>query len=347
MLKRCRDVNKCLPAIITGLMAVLCGCTQYPANEECLVFENCIEVNLDEVSIQGDLNGPAFLRIFDDRVFISDYYSEHVFHVYSGLDYQFEGSLIRRETQAENNNRISMNFRLSGPDTILYREDDLIHIAYIHADNGGLTLSDVFKIELPQELTSKSDFFIVNDTLLTSNVGQDALVDFQGLCLISSTVFDHGKTMVSKTPKQKTLFSLGVKYTAVNPDKSAIATIYSATPALRIYSTSGWELTKEFIMGELSAEGPIQYFSIRSTSDYIYALFTNTQPPSLIWDGEKWRNPDVSNEIHIWDWDGNPIKELRLNRSIYSFDVSPDNARLVAMSAVDVNHLFVAEIPWD
>jgi hypothetical protein len=35
------------------------------------------------------------------------------------------------------------------------------------------------------------------------------------------------------------------------------------------------------------------------------------------------------------------------NRPVFSFDVTPDNKKIIASSIVDVNMLFAAEIPWD
>jgi hypothetical protein len=56
---------------------------------------------------------------------------------------------------------------------------------------------------------------------------------------------------------------------------------------------------------------------------------------------------DFSDEIHIWKWDGTPVMKLKLNRAVFSFDVTPDNKKIIASSIVDVNILFAAEIPWD
>jgi len=67
----------------------------------------------------------------------------------------------------------------------------------------------------------------------------------------------------------------------------------------------------------------------------------------LKWDGGTVKYADVANEIHVWDWEGNPILKLILDRSIFSFDVTPDNKQLIALSIEDVDKLFLGWIPWD
>lgn len=221
----------------------------------------------------------------------------------------------------------------------------LFFFSNLQKEDNRVTIADYSSIKLPSELKHSSDFFKLRDTLFFSNSDDYSKFDFKGFCVKNFSVFDFGEIIFTKSPKYKkeVLFDLGMKHSTVKPDKSKIATIYQSTAALRIYSTSTWKIANEWYVDIK----PIQYSSIRSTSKFIYALFTDTQPPDLKWDGSRWRNNDVADEIHIWDWDGNFVMKLKLNRLVFSFDITPDNKKIVALSATDTKHLLVADIPWN
>lgn len=63
------------------------------------------------------------------------------------------------------------------------------------------------------------------------------------------------------------------------------------------------------------------FLSISVNEKYIYALHS----------GEKYsQSIDGSNKIYVFDWDGNPIKELNLDRTVSIISVSPDNSKIIA-----------------
>jgi hypothetical protein len=89
------------------------------------------------------------------------------------------------------------------------------------------------------------------------------------------------------------------------------------------------------------------YHRIKSTDEYIYALYGGFSVNDHFKEGEEPYVFDWSKEIHIWKWDGTPVMKLILDRPVFAFDVTPDNKKIIATSLVNVDKLFEAVIPWD
>lgn len=323
---------------ITILLVIAYGCSQ--SREKDFNYKKVI---LKEVAIARGLDHPGVLKIHNDQIFVYDSYSDYAFHIYSLMDFQQKGTIVRHGRG--NETVVHFSFMIGGEDSLFYKTNDSIFLAKIQTKDNRLSITDYTSIKLPSELKHSSDFFILRDTFFFSNSGDSTKFDFKGFCLKNYSVFDYGEIIFTKSPgyKREVLFDLGIKHSTVKPDKSMIATIYQSTAALRIYSPLTWKIANEWHVDIK----PIQYFSIRSTSEFIYALFTDTQPPDLLWDGSRWRSNDVANEIHVWDWNGNFVMKFKLNRLVFSFDITPDNKRIVALSATDTKHLLVSDIPWN
>jgi len=325
---------------ITILLVIAYGCSQ-PHEKDF----NYKKVILKEVAIARGLDHPGVLKIHNDQIFVYDFYADYAFNIYSSADFQQKGTLVRQAIGRGNEIVVHSSFWIGGEDSLIFMTCDSVFFANLQKEDNRLSLPDYTSIKLPSELKHSTDFFILRDTLFFSNPKDYSKFDFKGFCLKNYSVFDFGEIIFTKSPKYKRelLFDAGIKHSTVKPDKSKVAIIYQATAALRIYSTLKWEIANEWYMDI----NPIRYFSIRSTSEFIYALFTDTQAPDLLWDGSRWRNNDVANEIHVWDWEGNFVMKLKLNRLVFSFDITPDNKKIVALSATDPKHLFVSYIPWN
>ena len=89
------------------------------------------------------------------------------------------------------------------------------------------------------------------------------------------------------------------------------------------------------------------HFRVKSTNDYIYTLYSGRTHEDATTEGGGPGLGDLTSEIHVWKWDGSPVMKLKLERPVFTFEVSPDNKYIFAASIVDTNRLFQAEIPWD
>lgn len=69
---------------------------------------------------------------------------------------------------------------------------------------------------------------------------------------------------------------------------------------------------------------PIGYIDIASTNDYIYALYTD----KLLIDEDGKSNYRNSDMILVFDWNGNPVKILKLNQEAYYITINEKYTRL-------------------
>lgn len=333
------------------LIAFLCACNQVSQKDDKCVFPIKKKLTTTEVKIEGKLMAPGELMLKNDIIVVYDVYSDFVFHVFSKNDFRSLGSVIRRGRGPEEEILVYPYFRFLGNDTIMYQNHRSIKFARFDNKADGLAIQVFSQIELPEELRFGGDFFLINDTLFSSIGGIQKTTDFQGYCWKTGNVFDRGSLIPLKTQKSpnQEFDEFIVSASTVKPDKSLIATLFLDIPLLRVYSSSNWKLKAECQIenksGSLDYSG--QYWRIRSTDNFIYGLFSDIEPPALERDGDKFRYSDVASEIHLWDWDGNPVMKLKFERPVFSFDVTADDKQIIAISIADVDKLFVAEIPWD
>jgi len=154
------------------------------------------------------------------------------------------------------------------------------------------------------------------------------------------------------------IVDINTKLTTVNAKKNLIASVYDLLPILRIYSLTDGKLIIEqqmsdasnnlgLILTDQSMKLTNYYHRIKSTDDYIYALYGGYPINDFFAEGRSTFSFDWSREVHIWKWDGTPVMKLILDRPVISFDVTPDNKKIIATSVVDTDKLFEAVIPWD
>jgi hypothetical protein len=82
----------------------------------------------------------------------------------------------------------------------------------------------------------------------------------------------------------------------------------------------------------------LNYWKIKVTDSYIYGLYVGKTYSELNTNGQGIK--DYANEIHVWDWDGNPIIRFILNRHVFSFSVSTSDEFIVCSTLNDDDKLF-------
>ncbi|MEA1875738.1 MAG: BF3164 family lipoprotein [Bacteroidota bacterium] len=131
------------------------------------------------------------------------------------------------------------------------------------------------------------------------------------------------------------------------------AAAYDKFPFLRIYQKNGDLLYEsrylngqEFPLALVNPNssqksfGQIMqnYRKIKSTTEYIYALYIGKTTSEMTKEGVGL--DDFSNEIHVWDWLGNPIQKILLDRNIFSFCVANNNKYLICSSLNSIDKLY-------
>lgn len=125
------------------------------------------------------------------------------------------------------------------------------------------------------------------------------------------------------------------KYPVSNPQIGKFASFYSFFKFFRIYNFDG-EMEKQvfvkippFTSDDVDnwQKREIYYRPPFGTRDYIYSYCG-------------------SNEIQVWDWDGNPVFQYILERPFYTFTVSEEHKKLFLVSKIedDLDKIFVFDL---
>jgi len=357
-------MSRAIKFTVAFVITILWGCgeTQKP---DYLEFKTSKTLIFKEVGIPNLFRSPADLVLNQDLILVYDFQLEWFFHAFTAKDYSHIGSLIRRGRGPEEEVFIAPYFKLIGKDTLLYQNHNSVKLGRIEMEAEGVDLSVLNEFNLPTEIQGNLDFFKL-DTLLLSSVSEMPVTkDFQVFCTKTGELFEEGATSPGSKSRANDEWgsSLSGKLTSLRPDKKKFASVFYSFPIVRIYDATNMDLLRELHIssGSSNDKGDVSdgqqpnpesgslsyYWRIRTTDEFIFALFSGATPSEVEIEGFTPSHSDVASKIHVWDWDGNPVMKLELERPVFSFDVTPDNEQIIALSIVDVETLLVADIPWD
>jgi len=340
---------------LTFLVLGSCG-TQ--SKKDFVSFPHSNEIFFDDVSIPNILAAPMDLIINNQKIIVYDAKSDWIFQVFSLSDRDFLGSVIRRGRGPHEEVEVAPYLRRVNKDSFLYQSSNSVKIANVRYNEDEIELFILRDYSLPPEMMDDTDFFLIDNQIFSSVTFRPSVKDFRYFNKQTNIVSGWGERFPFNSPNDLDLDpdrSIYVaKYTSVNANENRLAVVYQNLPFLRIYCTETSEIlnqhqvadggkNEEFLLNNLWEAGFITFYSrIKSTEDFIFTLYTGTD--LYFEDGII---TDFASEIHVWDWDGNPIMKLELDRPVFSFDVTPDNKQIIAVSLADVDNLFMADIPWD
>lgn len=317
-------------------------------------------IQLEEHDVSVLIGMPMDMLVMNDLIIILDAQTEKFFHVFSNDSFNHLGSFIGKGRGPGEEVAILPYFKIHANDEILYQSDNDLKVAKIINSDSSLGIVIHDKYDLPDAMRDGTDFFMVNDNIFNSNVLFPELKDYLVLNKKTGKLSEWGGPipLSDKKAYQDRKASINQKLTTVNLEKGLIASVYNQLPIIRIYSLETEKLIIEQQMSDAShnleimltgpSKGLINYYHrIKSTDDYIYALYGGFSVNDHFKEGEEPYVFDWSKEIHIWKWDGTPVMKLILDRPVFAFDVTPDNKKIIATSVVNTDKLFEAVIPWD
>ncbi len=351
--------------ILFLIILFLNGCNRL-TKKDYAEFQSVKTIHLNEHSIPSILGMPADMVVQNDLVIVLDQQADRFFYIFSKERFNFLGNAVRRGRGPKEEIFIAPYFRNYENDKILYQSNDAVKIANIELSSDGLDIVVVDQYDLPELSLMDTDFFKINDYLFSSmsTSPRPASKDYFVICTQTGETFEWGELipLTEKNVNSNLLPMVKQKLTTVNLEDKLIASVFHMLPILRIYCFETEKLLTELQMTDASENEKIllkdpnlkrgdelinYYYRIKSTSDFIYALYAGISVSEYYKEGEMPQYTDFSDEIHIWKWDGTPVMKLELDRPVFSFDVTHDNKRIVASSVDDVDKLFEAEIPWD
>lgn len=342
-------MKNAFPFIVFLALVILCGCNT--PKKDLVVFPASKKAAFTETLIGEVLAWPDNLLILGEHIILYDAKTDWVFKIFSKEGFEYEGHLLRRGRGPQEEVFVYPFSRSYGENAFLFQGNSSVKLAGIQHNNNDLKLVVTREFALPPAMSNDYDIFLLDDKLCSANTFSSPERDFICFHLNTDSIFEWGELTPLQRPESmapQQAFFLG-KQVTVRPDRNLLAVAYMNLPTLRIYDSKSGKMLHQLHVADGSHnekcfergifdEGFITwYYTIRSTGEYIYALYRGTTMSS---------QQDVASVVHVWKWDGTPVMTLELDRPIYTFDITPDNQQIIAASVVDVDRLFVAEIPW-
>jgi hypothetical protein len=258
---------------------------------------------------------PNKIFIMDDRIWVIQTKKDTLFDVFNLHDCRY---------------LYSLGTKGAGPDDFIYPQPQTIQV-----ENNTLTMLDNFVFKTMQlqpsgslhtvkkerifDMIPLNGFAKLNDSLFCTfadcAAGTDGKFDFEFLLKNTSSgeeiKFSNYPDLTAQTFQDDQKCQVYHKYPVANPSKGKFATFYSFFKFFRIYSVNGTLEKEVHVNIEPYNTDNINdwqkrstfYFQPVATEKYIYA-------------------PCFKNEIQVWDWDGNPVKQYFLDGSASRFAVS-------------------------
>lgn len=327
-------------------------------------FQTTKNIQFKEHEVSILIGMPIDMLLMNDLVIILDQKTDKHFHVFSKNSFIHLGSFIGKGRGPDEEVVIFPYFKIHAKDEILYQSENGLKIAKIIMTDNSLDMVIHDKYDLPASMQTGIDFFLVDDNIFFSNIIGKASKDYSVFDMKTGKRSEWGgpRLFSDKKASLGQTMTINEKLTTINLKKNLIASVFNTFPILRIYSVKNENLIIEKQMsdatnnlevllkgrGEPGSGGVTSYYHrIKSTDDYIYALYGGFSVMDHFKEGEEPHLFDWSREVHIWKWDGTPVMRLILDRPVTAFDVTPDNQKVIATSVIDTDKLFEAVIPWD
>jgi len=200
-------------------------------------------------------------------------------------------------------------------------------------------------IRLPGELYPLNDAFQLNDSIICGIPYAGFVDKAYARYNIRSLKLDYFGEYPSLYPeiREKLFWLIYGRRSTVKPDESKFASFCWQVKMFRIYRNDGtlekevvMEKQRDFFDGEWIRMNPIKYYgAIKSTDNYIYALCENERTHNLL---------ENIPTLEIWDWKGNPIACLKLDKSICTFDIDEASMKIYCIDRQITDKIFVYDL---
>jgi hypothetical protein len=341
--------------ILTAII-LLYGCNNPAGEGEKYVDKFPREINLEFKEFQTPpvLFYISDMIVLDDVMVALDMKTDTFFHIFKlpSLDY-CGGSTIHGNGPDD---EISISPFIGRVDahSFYYRSENHLKIASYNKATKKIVIKS--QHALPPDFLN---IFMMNGNVYGYNIFPiPTNREYLGFNLASKETFDFGHDFPSihipvPTTKLNMIFT---RIMAGKPDGSRFAALYDRIPLLRIQDQNGklirdvWYSNKQRSLSVYMQDEPnpsdlmnitVNYQRINTTDKYIYGLYSGKTQEEIK------QTDDYGFEIHVWDWDGQPIVRYILNQPVNSFTVSPDDSYIICSSFQHYDKLYKAEIQPD
>ncbi len=307
----------------------------------------------DTIAVEPALLEVVEMAVIDEFLVALDTKGDNYFHFFDLKSLEFLGSSIGKGQGPSEETFIYPYFMSTGKNEFLYQNNISIKTGRIN--KAGNSIEILKEIKFPSELANiDHTFMLMDNNVYGWDITRNSSREFVGFNTNDREIFEFGPEFPDtkkNIPKKKKALAF-TKAITIKPDGNLFAAAYDVFPILRIYTKTG-SLHKEvhfmnnqnFPATTINSTTPvaqvmkqmINYLKIKSTEKYIYGLYTGKTQGNFNRVGGL---SNISNEIHVWDWSGNPIKKILLDKEIFSFVVDKKDSFLICHSLEHANTFF-------
>lgn len=312
-------------------------------------FEKSIKLNSEKINIPPNLYHVLQMVLLDSVLVTVDTKADKIFGVYKANNLEFIGSYVKKGKGPSEEISFDAFIQPALNNTFMYRS--LQSIKFIKFNLKLLKFETQKEILLPGQLLDLSHPFVLNDSILSGwSVFQESEKEYLCLNLNTKEVSEFGPPYpeIIKDISSKQKASAFSKIITVKPDNNLFASAYDKFKIIRIYSKTGKVLKEirfknnNYFSKDILIKNPeninldkikLHYQKIKSTNKYIYALYSGKSLSEI----SNSKKSSFCNEIHVWDWNGNPIAKLILDKNIFSFVVASNNEYIIGAAFDDID----------
>lgn len=310
------------------------------------------QVSLETVKVE------AFLYYWGDMLATNDYLvsvdikNDTFFQFFSLPDLSYLGSAVHRGLGPGEEMAVLPFLCDMGDGCFTYRSLDKIKKVSYNTQSGKLDLEK--ELVVPNKFDNILNMIVLDSMALGYDMLGKTKLEYVKYDFVRHHVEEFGPgypkvDFLVEAEKRNVLFS---KIMVAKPDNTLFASLYDKIPLLRIYNKEGKLVSEtELKNGQVSpsiygrkhkkrvdtGELTVNYLKIEATNNYVYGLYSGKTQKEL---AEQRSTNNYCKEIHVWDWDGNPVARFLLSESVGDFAVSPDDSYVFLYSYELSDHLY-------
>lgn len=343
--------NNKMKKLIWIVLLLFCGCNQEEAYESFDAFPEETNLKHQLIEIPPVLFQPLHILFLEGALVVVDLKGDHFFHVFSTPDFEYSGSYVRRGHGPGEEVFINPFVHRINETRFFYQSYNFINTITYEAASGSLEVTE--SLELTGNLIEFQSMFPLGSAFIAINSSDEFLKELMMYDPAEGTTVafgppapDYGRRLSAAQQKM-----ISGKWFSVKLDHTRFAALYGNFPILRIYAADGSVLKEtrynnhqpfpEIAGAETNVNN---YCYITSTNQYIYGLYIGKTDAELPDTSDLSHFIDYSGEIHVWDWEGNPIRKILLDQQVFSIAVSPDDKVLIGSSVNNLDYLYRYEL---
>ncbi len=287
--------------------------------------------------------------LLDSVLVTLDLAADTIFRLYKAPSFKYLSGFITKGNDPDQEVMVFPGIKRVDEDEFVFRTINAIKIGRFNHDKDEVEIIE--KFYLPAKLMDFFSITLIDSCLLGYDMTRGSDLDFIRYNT-SSMVIDkfgplHPDVSATNFPQ------LFTKLIDKKQDNSLIVSVFEKFPIVRIYDNKGalmretrFNNNQEFPQAMLMDNPPqseiikmtINYIKLKVTSNYVYALYNGKTLKEM--NANDRRIDDYSNEIHVYDWNGNPVRQIILDRNIFSFCVAADDSYIIGSSVNSLDRLF-------